>query len=286
MLTRVFPAMGLAVLGVVGARAKPPKVLVTVNGVSISREEVTDRAFRQFGTSILNEMADEILIRQAAKQAKVEADAAEVSARLQRIRGQFPDEKTFNERIAAIGLTAEELRARISAQILREGLVASARKLSVGEAETRDFFEANKDKLGAQEALRIRHLLVATEKEANDFLVALQAGADFARLAASVSLDAGSREKGGDLGLVSRGMLQGELEAAVFGAKVGGLAGPVRTQLGFHIFKVEELRPAKAVKFEEVRADLLKALLADKIGKAWPAYLQELRDKAKYVAPK
>ena len=246
----------------------------------------SDRAFRQFGTSVLNEIADEILVRQAAKAAKVQADPAEVAARLQRIRGQFADDKTFSERLSAIGLSSQELQDRISAQILRESLVAAEKKLSVAEAEAREFFEANKEKLGAGEAVRLRHILVGSEKEANDFLIALRAGADFARLAGSVSLDSGTREKGGDLGFVSRGMLQGELEAAVFGAAPGGLAGPVRTSAGFSVFKVEERRAAKAVVFEEVKADLLRALLADKIGKAWPAYLQELRDKAKYVAPK
>lgn len=271
------------ILASAGAAAK---ILVTINGVPITEKEVTQRAFRQFGTSVLNEIADEILVRQAAQAAKVEADPAEVAARLQRIRGQFPDEKTYSERLSAIGLSSRELKERISAQVIRESLVAAEKKLSVGEAEAREFFEANKEKLGAGEAVRLRHLLVSSEKEANDFLIALRAGADFTRLAGSVSLDAASREKGGDLGFISRGMLQGELEAAVFGAPAGGLAGPVRTPAGFSVFKVEERRPAAAPNFEAVKPDLLKALLADKIGKTWPAYLQELRDKAKYVAPK
>ncbi len=271
---------------VLAAAPAAAKILVKVNGVPITQKEVSDRAFRQFGTSVLNELADEILVRQAAKAAKLEAAPAEVSARLQRIRGQFPDDKTFGERLSAIGLSAQELKERISAQVLRESLAASARKLSVTEAEAREFFDANKEKLGSGEAVRLRHLLVGSEKEANDFLIALRAGADFARLVGSVSLDAGSRDKGGDLGFIARGMLQGELEAAVFGAPAGGLAGPVRTPAGFSLFKVEERRPAKALIFEEVKADLLKGLLADKVGKAWPGYLQELRDKAKYVAPK
>lgn len=261
-------------------------VLVQVNGVPITRAQVLERVFRQYGTSVLNEMADDILVRREAERLAVKADAREVQAGLKRIRDQFKDEATFKERLTATGTNPEEIRARIEEQVVREALVAKARNIKVTESEARDFFEANRERLGAPESVRLRHILVATEREANDFMVALRAGgADFAKLASQASQDAGSREKGGDLGFVSRGLLLPEIEKAAFALKSGEVAGPVRTQLGFHIFKAEEVLAAKPAVFKEIKQDLVKALEAERIAKAWPDYLQELRRKGKYEPP-
>lgn len=273
----------LLAASVAAAPAKIPPVLATVNGVPIKRSEAMDRAWKQYGTAVLSEMVDEILIRQAAKALSLQADPKEVDARLKRIESQFPDEATFQKRLAQTGSTAAALRGQIEQHLLREQLVIQARGLKATEAEAKEFFDANKDKLGASEAVRLRHLLVASEKEANDFLVAVSVGADFAKLVAQVSLDNATKDRAGDLGFISRGMLQPDLEKAVFALKPGEVSAPIRTAGGYHLFKLEATRPAKTPVYEEMKADLLQAVLADKISKAWPGYLQELRDKAKYT---
>ncbi len=261
--------------------AKKPAPLAKVNGVPILRGEVAERAFRQYGTPVINEMVDEILIAQAAKELGVQADPREVESRLGRIRSQFPSEAVFAERLAATGTNPEELKSRIEQQVLREALTVKAKDIRVGASEAQEFFEANKDKLGRPESVRLRHIVVASEKEAGDFLVALRAGADFATLAAGVSLDLATKQAGGDLGFFGRGMLQPEIEKLAFSLKPGEVSAPVRTPAGFHLFKAQETLEAKAAVFSEIASDLERSLLADKISKAWPPYLQELRDKAK-----
>lgn len=280
------PILCLALLSAaVAASAKEANVMVTVNGVPVRRTEVMERAFRQFGNTVLSSMVDDILIRQAAESLKVKADAKEVDARLRRIQSQLPDEATFKAKLAASGSSLEGLRAQIADQVTREELAVKTKNLSVTDAEVKEFFNANKEKLGAPEALRLRHILVANEKEAGDFLIAVKAGADFARLASQVSLDKATKDKGGDLGFVSRGMLQPEIEKVVLSVKAGELGGPVQSAVGFHIFKVEEIRPATPAVFKDIGEDLKAALLAEKVNKAWPVLLQELRDKGKIVPP-
>ena len=266
------------------AKAKDQAVLATVNGVDITRVDAMNRAWKQYGTAVLNEMADEILIKQAAEALKVAADPAEVDSRLKRIKGQFQDEAAFTKSLAARGLTLDDLRAQISTQVLRESLVVKYKGLSVSESDAKDFFAANKEKLGAPEAVHLRHILVASEKEAADFLASLKAGADFSKLASQVSLDGATKDRGGDLGFVSKGMLQADIEAVVFALKPGETSAAVKTGNGFQVFKVEESRAAKAAVYEDIKSDLMKALLADKVSKAWPGYLEELRSKAKYQA--
>jgi peptidyl-prolyl cis-trans isomerase D len=83
-----------------------------------------------------------------------------------------------------------------------------------------------------------------------------RAGADFGALAAKHSDDPGSKDKGGDLGWFGRGQMVPEFEEAVFGAKPGEILGPVRSQFGYHIIKVEGFRPKRQRPFDEVRDEV------------------------------
>lgn len=271
----------LPLLLAAAARAQGDAPLVKVNGAAITRAMVADRAWQKSANAALGELVDEALIVQAAAAVKLSPDQKEVDARLARIRAQFADQETFSGRLAATGTTLEALRAQLGDQVLREQLVIKAKGLKVSDAEAKEFFESNREKLGTPEAWRLRHLLVATEKEANDFLVAIRAGAEFARLAASVSQDASTRERGGDLGFITKGMLQPDIEKVALSLKPGEVSAPIKTELGFHLLKLEEIRPSKPASYKDVQAELKASLLADKVAKAWPGYLQELREKAK-----
>jgi peptidyl-prolyl cis-trans isomerase D len=80
-----------------------------------------------------------------------------------------------------------------------------------------------------------------------------RAGGDFAELAAKHSEDPGSKDSGGDLGWFGRGEMVAEFEEAVFNAKPGEIVGPVESQFGYHVIKVEGFRPERQQPFEEVK---------------------------------
>ena len=285
----IAAAVLLSASGASAAGKKPQKkaggdVLAVVNGTPISKSAAMDRAWKEYGTAVLNEMAEEILIKQASEADKVAPDMAEVEARLKRFQSQFPDEAAFKQRLAANGTSLEAMRARTEEQVLLESLVTKAKALSVTDEEAKVFFDANKEKLATPEAVRLRTVVVASEKEANDFLAAIKAGADFSKLAAQVSLDPNTKDKGGDLGFITRGMLQPDIEKVAFALKPGEVSATVKNSLGTVILKADEIRAPKPAVFNEVKDDLKKALLADKVSKALPGYLQELRAKAKFEA--
>lgn len=257
------------------------KVLVKVNGAPVKKSQAMERAWKAFGTQIINQMMDEILVDQAARSLGIKPDQKQVEARLGRMRAQFKDDATFQSNLSNSGLSLKDLKAQLEQQVLREALVIRAGNIEVTDDEAKNFFDTNKERLDAPESYRLRQIVVGTEKEANDFLVALRAGADFAMLASQVSLDAGTKEKGGDLGFVSRGLMSEPVLKEIQALKVGEIGGPLKTDAGFHIVKLEEVRPAKPAVFAEVKGDLKAALLADKIGKTWPTYIADLRGKAK-----
>lgn len=102
-----------------------------------------------------------------------------------------------------------------------------------------------------------RHILVKTEEEAKDLKAQIDAGADFAELAKAHSTD-GSAAQGGDLGWFGLGMMVQPFEDAVKVLKPGEVSGPVQTQFGWHLVKLEETRPTKAPTLDEVKDDLSK----------------------------
>lgn len=116
-----------------------------------------------------------------------------------------------------------------------------------------------------------RHILISVEANADeaaqaaakaraaDILQRLKRGADFAKLTAEVSQDPISAKQGGDLGWFGRGVMDQAFEEAVFALAPGELSEPVQSALGWHIIKLEQLRPAHSKSFEEVRAGLEQA---------------------------
>lgn len=84
------------------------------------------------------------------------------------------------------------------------------------------------------------HILVKTEKQAKELLRKLNLGESFEKLAQEFS-QCPSRKRGGSLGEFGRGQMVREFEKAVFSAKKGQIIGPIKTQFGWHIIKVEDL---------------------------------------------
>jgi hypothetical protein len=84
----------------------------------------------------------------------------------------------------------------------------------------------------------VRHILVATEEEANDVISALNAGESFANLAKSVSTDTGSGASGGELGWAPVTNYVKEFQDAVKAAKIGDIVGPIKSQFGYHVIQV------------------------------------------------
>jgi len=85
--------------------------------------------------------------------------------------------------------------------------------------------------------VKASHILVESEKEAQDILAKINSGESFEKLA-KIKSKCPSGRKGGDLGWFGKGMMVKEFEDASFSAKDGDVVGPVKTQFGYHIIKV------------------------------------------------
>jgi foldase protein PrsA len=280
--TALAAAAALAATAVFAQQDRP---VVTVNGTPIKQGTVIERLWNAYGPATLDQMVQEELIRQEAAKQKVSASKEEVDRRVKLIRDRFTDQAAYEANLKKSGATPDAVRKQIEEQVLREELVTKAKKIVVTEKDEKEYFDSNKDKLASPEAVHLHHLLVAGEQQAKDLVVALRAGADFGKLAKELSLDTASKPNGGDLGFISKGILVPEIEKAAFVMKAGDISDPIPSNLGFHILKVSEKRSPEPAEYKKIKADLKRALIAQKITQAWPDYMKELQAAARIETP-
>ena len=118
------------------------------------------------------------------------------------------------------------------------------------------YLEMAKSRKGEEE-IRARHILIASESEARTLHAQLKRGADFAKLARENSTGP-SASRGGDLGYFTRGRMVKPFETAAFALGKGEFSGPVKTQFGWHLIKVEDKRRKRLQPFEQLKAGIIK----------------------------
>jgi len=142
-------------------------------------------------------------------------------------------------------------------------------KVTVDDAQLKAYYDDQKTKTPERftqpEQRRVRHILLqvsdpkddATVKaKAESILKRAQNGEDFSALAKEFSQDPGSAQQGGDLGWSERKAFVGPFADAAFGMKEGEITGPVKTQFGYHILKLDGIQPTNIKTFEQAKADL------------------------------
>jgi peptidyl-prolyl cis-trans isomerase D len=144
-----------------------------------------------------------------------------------------------------------------------------ATKVKVEDAQLKAYYDEQKaktpERYAQAEQRRVRHILLqvadpkddATVKaKADALLKRAQSGEDFAKLAQEFSQDPGSAQKGGDLGWADRKAYVAPFADAAFAMHEGEIKGPVKTQFGYHILKLEGIQPASVKTFEQSKGDL------------------------------
>ncbi len=166
--------------------------------------------------------------------------------------------------------------------------------IKVSDTEIENYYKEHLSEFTVPERRRASHILLkvpagadAAEVEAvRKRLEAIRAkaekGADFAALARKYSQDNGTKAKGGDLGFFTRGTMVKPFDKAVFSMKVGEISEPVRTRFGWHLIKLDEIKPARTKPLKEVKNTIIERikhqkavqLVWDKANKAYDEILQ------------
>ena len=166
-------------------------------------------------------------------------------------------------------------------EINREDVAAS---LDVDEQDLLSYYEASKDRYRQDEQRRASHILIVNDDDAaakataEDVLARVQAGGDFAALAKEYSADGGSAERGGDLGFSTREQFGSDLGGAIFSMSPGDVLGPVKTDFGYHVLRLDEIKQGGPLPLEAVRGELERELKELSVANIYKQQLGDLSD--------
>jgi peptidyl-prolyl cis-trans isomerase D len=183
--------------------------------------------------------------------AEATADDAQIKAYYDAHAAQYMTPETVNLRYVEISLGSLES------------------KVKVDDAQLKAYYDEQKAKTPERytqpEQRRVRHILLqvtepkedaAVKVKAEAILKRAQGGEDFSKLAKEFSQDTGSAQQGGDLGWSERKVWVAPFADAAFSMNEGEIRGPVKTQFGYHILKLDGIQPATVRTFEQSKSDL------------------------------
>jgi peptidyl-prolyl cis-trans isomerase D len=162
----------------------------------------------------------------------------------------------------------------------------------VTNQQVEQYYQGHQKDYQVAEEVQVRHILIkvpdkadaktdaAAKQKAEDLLKQIKGGADFATLAKANSDDPGSKEQGGELGFIQRGVTVPPFEKAAFALQPGQISDVVKTQFGYHILKVEEKHTAHLKPLDEVKAQIMATLTRQAEADQQAAYAQQLATEA------
>lgn len=168
-------------------------------------------------------------------------------------------------------------------QKIKEDLLANfaitkaVENVKVTDEEAKKFYDENKSSLLSGETVSASHILVDSEDKANEILKDITDGKISFEDAAQKYSSCPSSQNGGSLGEFGRGQMVPEFDTAVFSMEVGETRGPVKTQFGYHLIKLNSKNEAKEIAFEEIKEQIKARLLNDKQRTAYTSKINQLK---------
>ena len=168
--------------------------------------------------------------------------------------------------------------ARVKDNLLVQFAISKAiERVNVTEDEIKKFFDENPDQFAAQDTVAASHILVDSEEKANSILASIQAGEITFEDAAKQHSSCPSSQNGGNLGEFGHGQMVPEFDAACFSMEVGELRGPVKTQFGYHIIRLDDRKTGAPMKLSDVHDAIHEHLANEKRRKAYQSKVNQLK---------
>jgi peptidyl-prolyl cis-trans isomerase D len=166
-----------------------------------------------------------------------------------------------------------------------------ASQLTVTPENLHAYYDKNQARYGEIEKRHAHHILIALAAgadakadaaalaQAQDIVAQLKAGKDFAELSKKYSADPGSATRGGDLGWADKATYVAAFADALFSLQPGQISDPVKTQYGYHIIRLDEIRPAHVRSFDEAHAQIESEYRRDQAGEIFGDRQEQLQQK-------
>lgn len=278
--TRLFGVALAAILIAVAiltvACSNNSEVVASVNGEPISKDELYDVLVKQNGSQALDTIIMKKVVSMEAHKENVQVSEGDVDKEIEEMAEQYGGIEAFSQVMNMYGYDVEGIKEDLKMNLIIEGLMKP--RIDISQDEMEEYFELNKENFVTEEQVRASHILTETKDAAVEVKEKLDDGGDFADLAKEYSIDNGTKDFGGDLGIVRRGEMVTEFEDAVFSLETGIISEPVKTEFGYHIIQVEEKKEAQEADFERSKEEIEKILLNNRIQTEFNLWYQERLD--------
>lgn len=305
LLGAMIPLLVLALCAVPVRSASAGTVIDRIAAI-VNDDIITMWELRQFADTIradiedpavldstLSQLIDRTLITQEAARLDISVTEAEVDIAIEGVKARFS--MTMEQLEVALkeqSLTPEMFREQWRTQILTSRLMSRivGGSIAVTDGEIREAYEAEHGAVETVSRTRISHILIRAVDEdeqalalarAQEMMQMAESGEDFDYLSKEYSDDSLSAEQGGDLGFWMPGDLAEPLEAAIAGAEVGSVVGPVKTTQGYHIIKITDIEDTGELGMEPGLAEQIKEkIYQGKVQKALATWITALKEKS------
>ncbi len=241
-------------------QAPTSRVLANVNGKPITEEDVSRfiAALGRNAQAYNNPQGRAAVLEQLIAQRLFLLDAQ---------RNLLEREQAFKDQLAAV-----------KEQLLMEYAISKCvESVRVNEDEIKAYYEAHKGELDGGETVNASHILVDSEDKANEILASINAGEVTFEDAAKAHSSCPSSAEGGSLGDFGRGQMVPEFDAACFEMEIGEVRGPVKTQFGYHIIRLNGKKAAETIPYSDIRAQLHEQVTREKQQAAYQSKINQLK---------
>jgi len=251
-------------------------------------------AYEQREKDMLRNRIDQLLLVQRAKELdlNVESEVSKYLADLQR-QEKVPDPDKFHELVRQqAGMSFEDFKQQVKENMMTRQVIGRevASRITIPQSEIEAYYNAHKKDFIRDERVYLREILISTdgkdeagqaaaERKANDLYTRASKGERFSELAKDNS-DAATAPQGGELPGYKKGEMPEQLESAVWSAKPGTVAKPIKTEHGWLLLKVEEHTKEGQATVAEVQDEIREKLYEPKIEPKIREYLSSLRKSA------
>lgn len=244
---------------------------------------------------LLQNLIENRIQLQQAERDKVVVEDAEVAENIAEVMKKLKvtDERQFDQVMKAQGLTMDAVKKRMREQLMVQRVIRRkvALRISVTEQEIDKYLVENRDKLETGLTFTARHILLQPDpakgeegwlearKRAEEVYGHLLEGQDFAELAKKYSDDPSAKD-GGSLGPLKKGELAPDIEEAILRLTPGEASTPFRSQVGYHIFRLDSRETLTGEALNQVRGQVREILYRQKYDARLKEWLTEIKERA------
>ncbi|PKN51072.1 MAG: hypothetical protein CVU55_13110 [Deltaproteobacteria bacterium HGW-Deltaproteobacteria-13] len=234
---------------------------------------------KRFEDEVLDDMITEKIMLLRARELNISVSDTELENKIKEIKKDYGQD--FTGLFAQENVNYETWKNNFGKEMLFQKLIAADVNagIKISDGEAADYFKEHGDHYKKEARVRVAQIVVRDSATAQKVVERLNAGEDFAKVAAEVSIGPEAR-RGGDLGFVTKWVMPEPLDKTIFKMPVNKISPIVQSSYGFHIFKVLESKPAKTATFSDVREDVIADIRRQKEDAAFIAWLEALKKKA------